>query len=92
MNNTIKEQVSANSWPKHTVERAETRKRDLVIRITNWLDDKDEPAFDVEVYNQGVYDWNESKSFCLSAGCSKGEARLMAIEFAQRQISKFTKL
>lgn len=77
-----------NSWPRNTTKSVDTRKCDLVIRITNWLKDKEEPAYDVECYIAGVYDWNESKSFCLSSGKSAEECRLMAIEFAQRQIAK----
>jgi len=64
----------------------ETRKRDLVIRITNWLTDKDEPAYDVEVYDKGVYDWHQSESFTLSSGLTKEQAKEAAIEFAQNKI------
>lgn len=60
----------------------------MVVRITNWLDDKDEPAFDVEVYIGGVCDWNESKSFTLSSGLSKQQAKAAAVRFAQTQIAK----
>ncbi len=83
--------ITKTSWPKHKVESVDCRKRDLVIRVTNWLDDKDEPAFDVECYISGVYDWNESKSFTLHSGLSKGAAKAAAIGFAKEQIAKFTK-
>jgi hypothetical protein len=77
------------SWPKKKVTSIETRKRDLVIRIADWTRDKAEPAYDVEVYAAGVYDWNESESFTTkSFPRTKREARKLAVEFAQRQIEK----
>ncbi len=85
---TTLSKITRHSWPRNKVSSVKTRPRDLVIRITNWLTDKDEPAYDVECYIAGVYDWNESKSFTLSSGLSAKEARLSAIEFAQRQIAK----
>jgi hypothetical protein len=88
------EPVNEHSWPRNTVKHVECRKRDLVIRITNWLDDVEEPAFDVECYIGGVYDWNESKTFSTENHTprprSNAEARLEAIEFAQKQIAKHT--
>ena len=75
-------------WPRHAVKTVECRKRDLVIRITDWLSDKEEPAYDVEVYIGGVYDWNESQTFALSSGLTPGEAKLNAITFAQSQTAK----
>jgi len=80
-----------HSWPRNTVKSVECRKRDLVLRITDWLDDKDEPAYDVEVYIHGVYDWNESESFTtINAGPPRSpeDAKRLAIEFATRQIAK----
>lgn len=67
------------------------RSRDLVLRITNWTDDEDEPAYDVECYIAGVYDFNESKTFRLNRGygkISKDSARWEATAFAQQQIAK----
>lgn len=79
-----------HSWPRCTVKSVETRKRDLVIRISDWTRDKDEPAYDVECYLHGVYDWNESKSFTLNkpegGRRTKAEAKTAAILFAQFQI------
>ena len=86
----MKEKLTANSWPRKMVKSVETRERDVVIRLTDWTTDKDEPAYDVEVYAHGVYDWNESKCFCTkSANRSKREARILAIDFAAKQFSKF---
>jgi len=45
-----------HQWPRSEAKTVECRKRDLVIRISDWSRDKDEPAFDVEVYIGGVYD------------------------------------
>jgi len=84
----IKESINTHKWPRHKVNSVEYRKRDLVIRVTNWLSDKDEPAYDVECYIGGVYDWNESESFTLSSGLNKKQAKLKAIKFAQKQISR----
>jgi hypothetical protein len=83
--------ITENSWPKHKVKSVECRKRDLVIRVTNWLSDKDEPAFDVECYVGGVYDWNKSKCFTLSSGLSKKRAKEEAVKFAQKQVERFTR-
>lgn len=79
---------SKDSWPRHTVDSILCRKQDLVIRITDWLKDKDEPAYDVEVYIGGVYDWHESKVFCLSSGLTKAQAKAEAVKFAQEKIAR----
>ena len=80
--------VTKTSWPKNLVDNVDCRKRDLVVRITNWLNDKDEPGYDVEIYNQGVYDWDESKTFTLYSGLSKSQAKSAAISFAQEKIKE----
>jgi len=86
----MQEKITEKSWPRHTVKTVACRKKDLVIRISDWTRDKDEPAFDVEVYFKGVYDWNESKVFSTkSANRTKRQARAMAIEFAQKQVAKW---
>ena len=83
------ESINEHSWPRNKVKSIETRKRDLVIRIADWTHDKEEPAYDVELYIAGVYDWNESQTFTTkSFPRTKQEARRIAIEFAQRQIEK----
>lgn len=80
--------LTATSWPRNTTKTVETRKRDLVIRITDWTRDRDEPAYDVEVYDRGVYDWNQSKTFRTKhAGRTAAEARHDAIAFAQAKIA-----
>ena len=83
--------ITKTSWPKNLVDNVDCRKRDLVIRITNWLSDKEEPGYDVEIMNKGVYDWNESKSFTLFSGLSKTQAKNEAIVFAQKSIAKLLK-
>lgn len=81
--------ITATSWPRHTTKSVETRKKDLVVRITDWTRDKEEPAYDVEVYIRGVYDWNESKSFTTrSSKRTKREAKSLAVAFASQQIAK----
>lgn len=84
----IKPSANKHHWPRHEVATVECRKRDLVIRIADWTADRDEPAFDVECYIGGVYDWNESNGFALNSGLSKAEAKQRAIKFAQQQIAK----
>ena len=84
----IKPTRNKQQWPRKSVRSVDCRKRDLVVRITDWLDDKDEPAYDVEVYLGGVYDWNESKVFALSHGFTKEQAKTQAIVYAQSQIAK----
>ena len=86
------EPINESSWPRNTVKSVETRKRDVVIRLADWTRDRDEPAYDVEVYIHGVYDWNESQSFTTrNGGRTKPQARAEAVAFAQAQIEKFTK-
>lgn len=85
------EQEDPHGFPRHKVKSVDTRKRDLVIRIADWMRDKDEPAYDVEVYIAGVYDYNESESFTLSSGLSKQEAKTKATEFVCAQIKKLLK-
>jgi len=81
--------ITKTTWPKHLVKSVDCRKKDLVIRITDWTKDKDEPAFDVEAYNKGIYDFNESQSFLTkNANRTKKQARDLAIVFAQQQIQK----
>ena len=81
--------ITANSWPKSRVKSIECRKRDLIIRIADWTRDKEEPAFDVEIYKAGVYDWNESKTCTTkSSGISKSMARRQAILHACYELEK----
>ena len=78
-----------HEWPRRAAKTVECRKRDLVIRISDWTHDKSEPAYDVEVYIGGVYDWNESQTLrARNAGRSKMEAKHDAVEFAQAAIAK----
>lgn len=84
----IKESNNMEGFPRKKVNSVECRKRDLVIRIADWMKDKEEPGFDVEVYVGGVYDWNESNGFCLSSGISKKQAKEMAISYAKEQIER----
>jgi len=82
----IKESANEHKWPRKEYKHVEARKRDLLVRIADWTKDKDEPAFDVEVYIGGVYDWNESESFSTRKG--KKAAKQKAITFASTQIAK----
>jgi hypothetical protein len=75
-------------WPRRGVDSVETRKRDLVVRIADWMDDKDEPGYDVEIYIGGVYDWNESASFTPHGHKTEKNAKKLAIAYAQKQIGK----
>lgn len=79
--------VTYSSWPRNKVKTIETRKRDLVFRVTDWTRDKDEPAYDVEVYNKGVYDWNESQTFTTRNG-GKTVAKQRAIAFVQSKVAE----
>ena len=85
---TIKPSDNEANWPRHAVSSVDCRKRDLVIRITDWMDDEDEPAYDVECYIGGVYDWNESHTFTLSSGLTAEQAKAAAIEYAAEQMAK----
>ncbi len=84
----IKQTPNKHHWPRHEVKAVECRPRDLVVRVTDWNDDKDEPAYDVEVYIGGVYDWNESQSFTIHTHKSKAVCKRLAIEYAAAQIAK----
>lgn len=87
----IKPSPNKHQWPRKKVNQIETRKRDLVIRITNWMKDKEEPGYDVECYIGGVYDWNESKAFTIwskEGPRTEEQVKKMAIEFAKQQIEK----
>jgi dsRNA-specific ribonuclease len=78
-------------WPRQAVKTVECRKRDLVIRISDWTrqsSESGEPGYDVEVYVGGVYDWNESKCFTFHSGLNKRTAKAAAVKFAAEQISK----
>ncbi len=87
----IKETPGEHHWPRWQAKEIKCRKDDLVVRITDWTLDKDEPAYDVELYIGGVYDWNESETFTTKNHTpprSNKEAKTAAIEFAQKQIAK----
>ncbi len=84
----IKPTNNEHSWPRQAVKTIETRKRDLVIRIADWAKDRDEPAYDVEVYIGGVYDWNESETCTVREYKTKDKAKRAAVRFAQEKISK----
>ena len=75
-------------WPRQSVKSVDCRKRDLVIRIANWAKDKDEPAYDVEVYIGGVYDWNQSEVFSKHELGTMAKAKVAAIDFAQNKINE----
>ena len=75
-------------WPRHRCDTVECRKRDLVLRISDWSRDREEPAFDVEVYIGGVYDWNESETLTKRVYGTMRAAKSAAMEFSQKQISK----
>lgn len=65
------------------------RAKDLVIRIADWTRDRSEPAFDVEIYIKGVYNFDESKTFSTkSSNHTKQQARTLAVVFASQQIAK----
>ncbi len=84
----VMERITKTSWPRNRVKSVECRRRDLVIRISNWTKDKHEPAYDVEVYENGIYDFHKSEVFCTkSSNKSNSEARLLAIAFAQAKMN-----
>jgi len=77
-----------HQWARHAVKSVDCRKRDLVFRITNWMSDKDEPAYDVECYVGGVYDWHQSQSFTMHALKTESACKTAAIAFVQAQVTK----
>ena len=85
----IKESLNAHHWPRNKVPSIECRKRDLIIRIADWTRESPltgDPAFHVETYVGGIYDWTLSQCFCLR-GKTKVQARAEAVAFAQKQIA-----
>ena len=85
----IKPTGNSHQWPRHAVKQVECRKRDVVVRVADWLRDRDDPAVDVEVYIGGVYDFNESKSFTVNSGLTKPQCKTQAAAFAGAQLAKF---
>ena len=84
----IKATSNEHQWPRQAVETVECRKRDLVVRVSDWSKDKDEPGYDVEVYIGGVYDFNESKTFTVFEHKALSIAKQLATSFAASQIAK----
>lgn len=84
----IEPSPNEHHWPRNKVASVDCRKRDLVIRIANWMNDKDEPAYDVETYIGGVYDWHKSQCFTRRAFGKPSVCKAKAIEYAQKQIAK----
>ncbi len=86
--NAIKPSPNKEHWPRCSSPNVECRKRDLVVRITDWTRQKtSEPAYDVEVYIGGVYDFNESRVFSLF-NMTREQAKQAAVQFASEQIAK----
>lgn len=83
----IKATDNPQQWPRQSVKSIDCRRRDLVIRIADWSRDRDEPAFDVEVYVGGVYDFNLSRSETKFKHGSMRAAKAAAVQFAQSQIA-----
>jgi hypothetical protein len=84
----IQPSPNEHSWPRQAVKSIETRKRDLVIRISDWTRDRDEPAYDVEVYVGGVYDGVASTQYLTkNARTSKKQAKAQAVAYAQHLIA-----
>ena len=84
----IKPSANAERWPRCAVRSVECRKRDLVVRVTDWMGDKDEPGYDVECYIGGVYDWEESESFTMHEFKNSRACKSAAIEYARAQVAK----
>jgi len=84
----IKETDNEHNWPRKRFKAVPCGQRDLVIKVADWTGDPGHPAFDVECYIGGVYDWNESKSFSFSSPVTKEKAKKAAIAFARKQIAK----
>jgi hypothetical protein len=83
--------ITKTSWPKHKTDSVECRKRDLVFRIADWSRQSirtGEPAYDVEIYHKGVYDWNQSVSFTLREHGTKEAAKAAAIAFTQKMVAE----
>lgn len=86
--NRIRQSANRQRWPRQRVASVKTRPRDLVLRITDWTDDTDEPGYDVEVYVGGVYDWTLSESHTRHQYTSDADAKRAAIAFAQKRIKE----
>ncbi len=87
----IQPTANEHSWPRNAVQSVECRKRDLVIRIADWTRQSirtGEPAYDVEVYIGGVYDWNESDTFTLHEFGTKEACKAAALAFVAKQTAK----
>lgn len=87
----IKPSSNQQQYPRNSVKSIECHKRDLVIRIADWTRQSPrtgEPAYDVEVYVGGVYDYELSDTFTLYTLKTKAAAKQSAIAFAQEQIAK----
>lgn len=85
----IQPSKNRHSWPCWAVPQIECRPRDLVIRIADWSRQSmktGEPAFDVEIYIGGIYDWNESDTLTLRKHKTRNAAKAAAIAFAQCKI------
>jgi hypothetical protein len=84
----IKPTENKHQWPRQAISSVDCRKRDLVIRIADWSRDREEPAFDVEVYIGGVYDWSQSETCTKHTHGTMRAAKEAAIAFAARKIAE----
>lgn len=57
------------------------------MRIADWSRDKEEPAYDVEVYVGGVYDWNLSETCSTHQHGTLAAAKQAAIAIASKRIA-----
>ncbi len=61
------------------------RDRDiLTLKIVDWSDDEkeDEPAIDVEIYTEGIFDAEQSKVFSIRGNITKSRACELARSYA----------
>lgn len=79
--------ANEHQWPRQAVKSIDCRKRDLVVRIADWSRDKEEPAYDVEVYVGGVYDWNLSETCTKRHYGTLAAAKQAAIAIATTRIA-----
>ena len=83
----IRPSGNAHQWPRKAVASVECRKRDVVVRVADWTRLREDPAFDVEVYVAGVYDWTLSKTFPVADHGGKEAAKAAAGAFAAHRIT-----
>lgn len=84
----VENEVSTLEWVQKQLRKPAKRKEPLVIRFADFSKDKDEPAIDVEFYEDGKFDNTYDGVFSTTKAGSYRQAMINAVEHAIQKLGK----